>query len=107
MDYLEPIMKQGGNVVEYHSSEFFPERWFQSVYVVRCDTNVLFKRLEERGYNAKKIQNNVEYEIFQMGLDEARSSYKPEIVFEVSGEKEEDLQKGLKLVKDFLDNYQG
>lgn len=98
-------MSEGGNVAEYHSCEFFPERWFQSVYVVRCDTNVLFKRLEERGYNAKKIQNNVEFEIFQMSLDEAKSSYKPEIVFEVRGENEDDLQKGLKLVGDFLDNY--
>lgn len=48
LDYLEPIMQSGGNVVEYHSCEFFPERWFHSVYVVRCDTNILFKRLEER-----------------------------------------------------------
>lgn len=48
LDYLETIMQAGGNVVEYHSCEFFPERWFQAVYVVRCDTNVLFKRLEER-----------------------------------------------------------
>lgn len=98
-------MKEGGNVAEYHSSEFFPERWFKSVYVVRCDTNVLFKRLEERGYNSKKIQNNVEYEIFQMALDEAKSAYKAGTVFEVRGENDEDLQKGLQLVGDFLDNY--
>jgi adenylate kinase len=98
-------MAEGGNVAEYHSSEFFPERWFKSVYVVRCDTNILFKRLEERGYNSKKIQNNVEYEIFQMALDEAKSSYKKETVFEVRGETEENLKDGLKLVGDFLDNY--
>lgn len=105
LDYLEPLLSAGGNVAEYHSSEFFPERWFQSVYVVRCDTNILFKRLEERGYNAKKIQNNVEYEIFQMALDEAKSSYKSDIIFEVRGEKEDDLEKGMKLVKEFLDNF--
>lgn len=98
-------MAEGGNVAEYHSSEFFPERWFQAVYVVRCDTNILFKRLEERGYNAKKIQNNVEYEIFQMATDEAKSSYKPDLVFEVKGETEADLQAGLKSVKEFLDDY--
>lgn len=98
-------MQEGGKVAEYHSSELFPERWFQSVYVVRCDTNILFKRLEERGYNGKKIQNNVEYEIFQMGLDEAKSSYRPEIVHEVNGEKDEDCEKGLEMVKDFLDSY--
>lgn len=98
-------MKEGGKVAEYHSSEFFPERWFQAVYVVRCDTNILFKRLEERGYNAKKIQNNVEYEIFQMALDEAKSSYKPETVFDVKGETDADLQSGIMKVEEFLDNY--
>lgn len=74
------------------------------MYVVRCDTNVLFKRLEERGYNSKKIQNNVEFEIFQMGLDEAKSSYKHDIIKEIKGETPEDLEVGLKLVKEFLDN---
>lgn len=98
-------MNEGGKVAEYHSSEFFPERWFKAVYVVRCDTNILFKRLEERGYNAKKIQNNVEYEIFQMALDEAKSSYKAKIVSEVRGETDKDLQAGLAMVKEFLDNY--
>lgn len=100
-------MKEGGNVAEYHSCDFFPQRWFQSIYVVRCDTNILFNRLESRGYNAKKIQNNVEYEIFQMALDEAQSSYEPKTVFEVRGETEADTQSGLKLVGDFLDNYKG
>lgn len=98
-------MNEGNNVAEYHSSEFFPERWFQAVYVVRCDTNILFKRLEHRGYNAEKIRNNVEYEIFQMALDEAKSSYKPNIVFEVRGETEEQLEKNLEMVGEFINNY--
>ena len=98
-------MNEGNNVAEYHSSEFFPERWFHQIYVVRCNTDKLFKRLEERGYNSKKIQNNVEYEIFQMALDEAKSSYKKEIVNEVRGETEEQLEENLKHVGEFLNNY--
>lgn len=99
-------MRQGNNVAEYHSSEFFPERWFQAIYVVRCNTDILFKRLEQRGYNSKKIQNNVEYEIFQMALDEAKSSYKPNIVFEFRGETEEQLEENLEKVGEFLKNYE-
>jgi adenylate kinase len=98
-------MKEGGNVAEYHSSEFFPERWFNAVYVVRCDSNILFKRLEERGYNTKKIQNNVEYEIFQIALDEAKLSYKHDIIFEVRGETEEQLEAAIKMVGEFLDGW--
>ena len=98
-------MNEGNNVAEYHSSEFFPERWFHVVYVVRCDTEVLFKRLEQRGYSTQKIRNNVEYEIFQMSLDEAKSSYKPEIVHEVRGETEDQLEDNLKTVEEFLNNF--
>lgn len=98
-------MNEGNNVAEYHSSEFFPERWFQQVYVVRCNSDKLFKRLEERGYNAKKIKNNVEYEIFQIALDEAKSSYKKEIIQEVRGETEDQLEENLKLVGEFINNY--
>lgn len=98
-------MKEGNNVAEYHSSEFFPERWFQVVYVVRCNTDVLFKRLEDRGYSSKKIQNNVEYEIFQIAYDQAKSSYKPAIVFEVRGENEDQLEDNLKVVGKFLNDF--
>lgn len=98
-------MQEGNNVAEYHSSEFFPERWFQAVYVVRCDTDILFKRLEHRGYNVEKIRNNVEYEIFQMSSDEAKSSYKKDIIFEVRGETEEQLEQNLEKVSEFLNNY--
>jgi adenylate kinase len=88
-------MQEGNNVVEYHSSEFFPERFFQAVFVVRCDNDILFKRLEQRGYNPAKIKNNCEFEIFQMALEEAQSSYKKEIIFEVRGENEEQLEENL------------
>ena len=41
-------MSSGGNVVEYHSSDFFPERWFDIVFVLRTDNTLLHSRLTER-----------------------------------------------------------
>ena len=41
-------MSEGGNVVDYHGSEFFPERWFDIVFVLRTDNTLLYQRLEER-----------------------------------------------------------
>lgn len=102
LKFLEPIMRTGGNIVEYHNIEFFPERWFQLVLVVRCDTNILFKRLEEKGYNSKKIQQYVEMEIFQMALDEAKTAFKRVVVHQVRGEKESDVQECIAIVKDFM-----
>ena len=48
VDELEGVMGSGGNVVEYHSCEFFPERWFDAVFVLRADNTVLYDRLVKR-----------------------------------------------------------
>ncbi|XP_052867672.1 adenylate kinase isoenzyme 6 homolog [Anopheles cruzii] len=81
LDLLEPIMQRGGNIVEYHSSDFFPERWFAAVFVTCCSTNVLYDRLRQREYSERKLKSNMECEIFQTPLEEARDSYRKEIVF--------------------------
>jgi hypothetical protein len=48
LDELEPAMAAGGNVVEFHSVDFFPERWFDLVLVLRTDNTTLFDRLTAR-----------------------------------------------------------
>lgn len=47
-DYLESIMAAGGAVIDFHTVDFFPERWFDLVVVLRCDNDVLYPRLEAR-----------------------------------------------------------
>lgn len=75
LDHLEPLMQRGGVVLDHHTSEWFPERWFQRVIVLRCSTEELWRRLEARAYAPRKIQENVECEIMQVCLDEACDSY--------------------------------
>ena len=41
-------MTEGGNIVDYHGCDFFPERWFDIVFVLRTDNTVLYSRLEKR-----------------------------------------------------------
>ena len=41
-------MAAGGNVVDYHGCDFFPERWFDLVIVLQTDNTVLWNRLEKR-----------------------------------------------------------
>ncbi|XP_056663457.1 adenylate kinase isoenzyme 6-like [Monodelphis domestica] len=80
VDELENKMKEGGVIVDYHGCDFFPERWFHIVFVLQTDNSVLYTRLEKRGYSEKKLQDNIQYEIFQILYEEAMDSYKPEIV---------------------------
>uniref|UniRef100_A0A182PT56 Adenylate kinase isoenzyme 6 homolog n=1 Tax=Anopheles epiroticus TaxID=199890 RepID=A0A182PT56_9DIPT len=105
LDHLEPLMQQGGSVVEYHSSEFFPERWFASVWVVRCSTSLLYDRLRAREYGDRKIKSNMECEIFQIPLDEARLAYRDSIVFELTSDTAADLEANVERVSDWLEQW--
>ena len=41
-------MTEGGNMVDYHACDFFPERWFDAVFVLRTDNTILYDRLAKR-----------------------------------------------------------
>uniref|UniRef100_A0A8D2IBS6 Adenylate kinase isoenzyme 6 n=1 Tax=Urocitellus parryii TaxID=9999 RepID=A0A8D2IBS6_UROPR len=71
VDELENQMREGGTIVDYHGCDFFPERWFHVVFVLRTDSSVLYKRLETRGYGEKKLKDNIQCEIFQVLYEEA------------------------------------
>ncbi|XP_075215011.1 adenylate kinase isoenzyme 6 [Lycorma delicatula] len=91
LDELEGRMVQGGKIVDYHGCDFFPERWFDIVFVLRTNNTILYDRLIERSYSPKKLEENVQCEIFQMLLDEARESYKSEIVHELQSDTDDDM----------------
>lgn len=50
---MEGMMAKGGNIVDYHGCEFFPERWFDGVFVIRTNNTFLYDRL-----NARYISSN-------------------------------------------------
>ncbi|KAG5463316.1 MAG: AAA domain-containing protein, partial [Olpidium bornovanus] len=72
VDELEDVVADGGKIVDFHSCGVFPERWFDLVVVLRADNKNLYDRLVSRRYNQKKIEENVECEIMQVVLEEAR-----------------------------------
>ena len=91
--------------MDYHGCDFFPERWFDIVFVLRCDNTLLYTRLEKRQYSARKIQENVQCEIFQTILDEATESYKPEIVFELKSNSPDDMEKNLNQIQEWVKQW--
>uniref|UniRef100_UPI00358F67CE adenylate kinase isoenzyme 6 n=1 Tax=Myxine glutinosa TaxID=7769 RepID=UPI00358F67CE len=98
VDELEEKMSAGGMIVDYHGSDFFPERWFQVVFVLRADTSVLYDRLQHRGYELRKVQENVQCEIFGTVLEEAHRSYRFEIVKELPSNTLEDLEENVEVI---------
>ena len=102
IDELDSQMEDGGVILDYHGCDFFPERWFDLLFVLRTDTSILFERLEQRKYNAVKIQDNIQCEIFQTILEEARDSYKPDIVHELRSNTEADMERNLNQIVNII-----
>ncbi|KAJ3776959.1 P-loop containing nucleoside triphosphate hydrolase protein [Lentinula raphanica] len=102
LDELEPIIAEGGVILDWHTCEIFPERWPDLVVVLRCEHSQLWDRLEKRSYPLKKIQENNEAEIMQVVLEEARASYPPEIVVELKSESTEDLEANVVRIVDWI-----
>ena len=95
-------MARGGVVVDHHASDFFPERFFDIVFVLRTDTTLLYDRLKTRGYNEAKLQENVQCEIFQTLLDEARESYARERVHELKSDSDGDREENVRRIKAWI-----
>ena len=55
-----------------------------------------------RGYLEKKVKENVECEIFQTILEEAKDSYKPEIVHELPSNTPEEMEENLEKITQWL-----
>jgi adenylate kinase len=97
LDTMESIFEKAaengdGIVADYHVCEIFPERWFDLILVLRTKTDILFDRMSARGYNEKKRSENMEAEIMQVILEEARDSYAHEIVHEVASNTVDDME---------------
>ena len=108
LDHLEAIFKDHedkGIICDYHACELFPERWFDLVLVLRTGTKVLFDRLTKRGYSDVKRDQNMECEIMQVVLDEARENYAPEIVHEVTSDTIEDMNANVERVQAWIQQW--
>ncbi|OQV24546.1 putative Adenylate kinase isoenzyme 6 [Hypsibius exemplaris] len=90
VDHLESCLPDGGYILDYHGCDFFPQELIDTVVVLRTENSVLYDRLKARGYPEAKISNNMECEIFQTILDEARESYEEDIIMELSSNTPEE-----------------
>lgn len=107
LDYLEErkISEEGGSILDWHACDLFPERWIDLVVVLRCDSTVLYDRLTARGYKDKKLDENMDSEIMQVLLDEAREAYKEEIVQELRSDSADDVEGNLERIEQWIENW--
>jgi adenylate kinase len=105
LDAIEDEVKQGGCIIDWHACDLFPKSWIDLVVVLRVDTATLYDRLTERKYPEVKLQENIDSEIMQVLLDEARESYDEEIVVELQSVTAEEMDSNLDRIEAWLKQW--
>lgn len=59
-------------VIDSHLSHYLPKKYVSLCIVTKCDLKTLKKRLEKRKYIKSKIRENMDAEIFDVCLNEAK-----------------------------------
>ena len=97
----------GGNIVDFHSSELFPERWFDLVLVLKAGNTAVFDRLKARGYSKKKVEENVTAEIMNVCEEEARDAFADGVVHAVSSSNLDDQRANIDRLKSWVQAWCG
>lgn len=105
LDSLEGDLEKGGILVDWHCCDIFPERLIDLVVVLRTDNKILFDRLNKRGYKENKVQENLDCEIMEVILQDARESYIPEIVIELMSNSAEEMDENVDRLIAWAENW--
>ncbi|WFC93952.1 adenylate kinase [Malassezia brasiliensis] len=93
---------RGGLLLDWHTCDAWPERWADLVIVLRCDHQLLWKRLEKRQYAEKKIAENNEAEIMGVVAEDARESYAPECIVTLTSENADEMESNVERVVQWI-----
>jgi adenylate kinase len=92
-------------IIDWHACDLFPPSMIDLVCVIRCDNGLLYDRLKARGYAGKKLEENMDCEIMEVLLNEAREAYDGEIVVELRSEKAEDVEANVERIEQWITNW--
>ena len=105
LDSIEDELRLGGCIIDWHACDLFPKSWIDLVIVLRTDTTRLYDRLTARHYSERKLQENMDSEIMEVLLDEARASYDEEIIIELQSNDIEDIENNVERAEHWLINW--
>ena len=66
------IKKLKGIIIDSHLSHYLPRKYVDFCIVTKCDIKEINKRLQRKGFSKNKIQENLQAEIFDICLNEAK-----------------------------------
>jgi adenylate kinase len=92
LDAVEDDIKDGGCLIDWHACDLFPRSWVDLVVVLRVDSSTLYDRLTARNYVESKLQENLDSEIMEVLLQEAREAFDEEIVIELTSNTSDEME---------------
>ncbi|GME42410.1 Hemoglobin and proliferation regulated protein [Neofusicoccum parvum] len=105
LDAIEPDVLRGGNIIDWHACDLFPRSWIDLVVVVRADSTLLYDRLSARGYSSRKLDENMDAEIMQVLLDEARDAFDEEIVVELRSNDADEVEGNVERIEAWIGQW--
>lgn len=69
---LKKNKKYRGIIIDSHLSHYLPRKYVDFCIVAKCDINELNKRLKKKKFHQSKIKENIQAEIFDICLNEAK-----------------------------------
>jgi adenylate kinase len=100
---VEDELPEGGYLIDWHACDFFPVSWIDMLVVLRAATETLFDRLTARGYNETKREQNIDVEICEVLLNEAREGFPDKKIMELQSNTIDDLDANVKEVVTWIE----
>lgn len=83
----------------------FPKSWIDLVIVLRTSSSQLYDRLKTRNYAEAKLQENLDSEIMEVLLSEARESYDAEIVIELQSNDTDEMDANVARIETWISDW--
>ncbi|XP_047324471.1 adenylate kinase isoenzyme 6 homolog [Impatiens glandulifera] len=103
---INHMMELGGNIVDYHVCYFFLEEWFDLVVVLQTEISELYDRLINRDYSDSKLKHDIECEVFEVLLEDAKSSYSEDIVKPMKSNTLDDVNSNVDTLMAWVQGWQ-
>ncbi|KAF1346751.1 AAA domain-containing protein [Delphinella strobiligena] len=105
LDAIEPDLEAGGQILDWHACDLFPPSLIDLVVVVRCNSTLLYDRLQARGYDGAKLDENMDAEIMEVLLQEARDSYDEQIVVELQSDDADQIEENVERLEAWVKQW--
>ncbi|RCI13485.1 hypothetical protein L249_5527 [Ophiocordyceps polyrhachis-furcata BCC 54312] len=106
LDSIEADVEAGGCIIDWHACDLFPCSWIDLVVVLRVDSSTLYDRLKSRNYHESKLQENMDSEIMDVLLQEAREAFDNKVVLELISHTPLDLERNVARIKNWIAKWE-